>query len=93
VGYIGLDFLDDSYIPLGYRLEIGDRRSDDAPGLALWLTDLNKDGQPEGIGVQVSWNPAVHRFQEFTTNEDPEGFRPEVKTLRTGSSNAASRVQ
>jgi hypothetical protein len=78
-GYIGLDFIDDSYLSRGYNLEISDRRSDDAPGLTLWLTYLDDKGQIEGVAVQVTWNPAVHRFQEFTTNQDPEGFRSEIK--------------
>lgn len=87
-GYIGIDFIDDSYVSSGYRLRLYDRRTDGVPALVLMLTILDNMGAPEGTPVQICWNPSINRFQEFTSNEDPEGFRTEVKNPRHATSGA-----
>jgi len=74
VGYIGLDFIDDSYKFLGYCLATADRRSDGSPGFSLFLTYLRSlSGETEGTSFEIGWNARVKRYQEF----DGE-FRPEV---------------
>ena len=80
VGYLGIDYIDDSYSPPGYLLAVQDHRSDNSPGLTLWFTEISPKGEnDEATPIEVSWNPAVSRFQEFTTNQDPQGFRSEIK--------------
>lgn len=78
-GYIGIDFIDDSFVPLGWSLEIADARSDGSQGLTLRFSYLNRNGAKEGIPIEVSWNPSIGRFQEYSQNEDPGGFKPEIK--------------
>ena len=36
-------------------------------------------GKSDGIPIEISWNSVVSRFQEFSMNEAPEGFRKEIK--------------
>lgn len=80
VGYVGSDYIDDSYGYPGYRVSFSDRRSDDKPAFVLWLYFLGTDGEPEGIAAEISWNPAVGRFQEFGGGDQPPlRFLPELK--------------
>jgi hypothetical protein len=53
------------------------------PGFAIVVQDLRWDEneEAEGTSWEVAWNPAVGRFQYYTENEDPPGFRPEKKNL------------
>lgn len=79
VGYIGLEFIDDSFRIFGYRVFFLDRRFDDAAGFTIRLEYMIPNGETdEGIPTEISWNPSVKRFQEFAYGEDPEGFRPEI---------------
>jgi hypothetical protein len=78
-GYVGIDYIDDSQNYSGYRVLFLGRRSDGKPGFVLQLTYLRSNGKSEGIPLEISWNPVTKRFQEFSTNEEPEGFRPELK--------------
>jgi hypothetical protein len=78
IGYVGLEFVDDSFQIYGYRVSFSDHRSDDVTDFTIWLQYLNGDGTAEGISTEISWNPSVGRFQEFAYGEDPESFRPEV---------------
>lgn len=77
-GYVGLDFIDDSSEYRGYYVSFSDHRSDDTPGFTIYLSDIVPNGDPEWP-VQIAWNPAVQRFQEYAGDRDPEGFRPEIK--------------
>jgi hypothetical protein len=78
-GYVGLDFIDASYTH-GFALSTDDERSDGTKGFTLYLTYLDPQLKPEGVAIQVSWNPKVHRFQEYAPNElNPPDFKPEVK--------------
>lgn len=77
VGYVGIDFIDDSP-SYGFQLE-ADPLSDSIPTFTLSLTFLNDKLQPEGVPVDITWNPKAQRFQEYVTNQDPEGFRPEIQ--------------
>lgn len=74
VGFIGIDFIDDSDPFIGYRASFSDR----AHGFCIAASYLAPDGESEGIATEICWNPAVGRFQEFSYNQDPEGFKPEV---------------
>jgi hypothetical protein len=78
-GYIGIDYIDDSYDFHGYRLIVENRRPDGKPGVAIELSYLNGSGETEGIPMAVSWNEKTGRYQEYTSNEDPPGFRPEIR--------------
>jgi hypothetical protein len=78
-GYIGIDYIDDSQDYPGYLVSFYDKRSDGVSGFSIQFSYLRRDGEVEGIPIEISWNPAVDRFQEFVINEAPEGFRNEIK--------------
>jgi hypothetical protein len=78
-GYIGIDFIDDSQEYPGWLVSFYDQRPDDVTGFSMSFGYLRSDGEVEGISVEISWNPAADRFQEFVINEAPEGFRSEIK--------------
>lgn len=79
-GYIGIDYIDD-YSPFyGYWLVLSDKDSYGKTALDVYLTYIDAaDGTTESIGTDIAWNPVVGRYQEFVMNQDPEGFRPEIK--------------
>jgi len=78
-GYVGIDYIDDSQQYLGYRANFLDRRSDGKPAFLVQLSYLRTDGKPEGVPIEISWNPTAGRFQEFSVNQEPEGFKTELK--------------
>jgi hypothetical protein len=78
-GYVGIDYIDDSQVYPGFRVLLSDRRSDGKTALDLQLYYLGLDGKTEGVPVEISWNPVAGRFQEFSVNSEPEGFRAELK--------------
>jgi hypothetical protein len=78
-GFIGIEYIDDSQDYPGYLVSFFDKRSDGVSGFSIQLSYLRRDGEVEGIPIEISWNPAVDRFQEFVINEAPEGFRNEIK--------------
>lgn len=78
-GYIGVDFIDDSDKFSRYRVSFYDKDSHQVPGFTLAVFYLSPDGHNEGIPVEISWNPSVERFQEYTENHAPPGFQPENK--------------
>ncbi|HEY2858969.1 MAG TPA: hypothetical protein VGJ21_11175 [Terracidiphilus sp.] len=80
-GYIGIDYIDDSSPFFGYWLVLSDTRSDGKKSCDLDLLDIEeRDGSSEAASTEIAWNPAAFRYQEFTTNRDPEGFRAEIKS-------------
>ena len=78
-GYIGLDFIDDSQDYPGWLVSFSNHRPDNVPGFNMSFMYLRSDGDVEGIPIEISWNSAMARFQEFVVNEAPEGFRNEIK--------------
>ena len=54
-GYIGIDYIDDSFVFRGYRLVLKNKRADGKLGITLDLSYLNTSGGVEGIPVEVSW--------------------------------------
>lgn len=80
-GYIGIDYIDDRKPAYGYLLNISDVRADGKKAFDLSFRYLLKDGKTdtESLGIEVSWNSAVERYQEFSMNQDPEGFQSEVR--------------
>lgn len=79
MGYIGLSFIDDSSQHVGYRVSFADKRSDDSSGFTVFFSFLGPEGDSETEDIQVSWNPQVQRFQEYSANDEPLGFRAEIK--------------
>ena len=77
-GYIGIEFIDDSSPPVTPRVSFSGTRSDDSLDFAIYLTESYPDGD-ESWPIEIAWNPAVQRFQEYSTDHEPLGFRPEVK--------------
>jgi len=90
IGYIGTNFIDDSYPLPDYRVNFTDcgakwgTRS--ASQLTMVLVSMSRDGKidPEDMGMAIGWNSAVSRFQEI----EPSGemFAPEVKAPKHISS-------
>lgn len=77
-GYIGIDYLDTG-TNYGYSLSLSDKRSDNVRQFTLFLTHLNDKRQIEGIPIEISWNAALGRYQEFAPNElDPPGYKLEI---------------
>ena len=65
----------------GFRASFSENGSVDAEGVGftVYLYFLSPTGEDEGTYVDISWNPAVERFQEFCYDCDQPAFRPEVK--------------
>lgn len=78
-GYIGIDYIDDSFRFYGYEASFADRRSDGKQGFVLVLSYLTRTLDLDGIPIEIGWNPVTGRFQEFSANEEPEGFKLELK--------------
>ena len=78
-GFIGIDYIDDSMSFWGYRVLFLDQRDDGKKAFALSLGYLSKDGNTEGIPLEISWDESVGRYREFDTNSDPAGFKRELK--------------
>jgi hypothetical protein len=79
VGYIGIDFIDDSDLQGRYRVSFDGVGSTQTPGFSIGVFYMSQSGHNEGVPVEIRWNPIVARFQEYTENRDPEGFQPENK--------------
>jgi hypothetical protein len=79
VGYLGLDFIDDSDRYSRYRISFYDEGSHKIPGFTIALFYLSPRGENEGVPVEISWNRSLGRFQEYTENHEPEGFQSENK--------------
>ena len=77
-GYIGIQFIDESAKELGYYVSFSDHRSDETRGFVIFLSEIAPDGNPEWP-VQISWNPVVQRFQQYAGDEEPIGFKSEIK--------------
>jgi hypothetical protein len=72
-GYVGIDYVDDSTIN-GYRVSFSDE------GKSSFTVDIGylaSNGESEGLPMEISWNPAIGRYQEVERGEDV--FKPEIK--------------
>lgn len=78
-GYIGIDYIDDAFRFYGYEVEFADKRADGKQGFALILTYLTSRLDRDGIPIEIGWNAGVGRYQEFSVNEEPDGFKLELK--------------
>jgi hypothetical protein len=82
-GYLEPQYIVD-YLPPqpyhGFVASFDDHRSDDTRGFVLYLAELGPPGDTDmGSDIEIAWNPAVGRFQEFVYDQDPKGFIPELK--------------
>ena len=75
-GYVGVDSIDDSYDFKGLRVLVDDKTPTHQPGITLWLSYLDENGEDDGDAKAFSLNPATARYQEF---DDKQGFKPEIK--------------
>jgi hypothetical protein len=78
-GYLG-KFIYDSDISGRYRVSFSNNRSDGSQGFSIYYYYLNPQKQVEGSGAEISWNPAVQRFQAYEANDEPVGFKSEIKS-------------
>jgi hypothetical protein len=78
-GYVGIDYIDDSSPNFGYRVLFPDQRDDGKKVFSISLSYMRKDGNTDGIPLEISWDSAVGRYREFGVNSDPPGFKPEIK--------------
>lgn len=79
VGYIGIDYIDDSEKGGRYRISCHDEGSNEIPRFTIALFYLSPNGENQGMPVEIAWNRPLRRFQEYTVNHEPEGFQPENK--------------
>ena len=75
-GYVGVTSLDDSFDFKGLRVVTGDKSPSGQPGITLWISYLDENGEDDGEVKQFSLNPATGRYQEF---DDKLGFKPELR--------------
>jgi len=78
-GFLGIDYLDDASPYWGYSVLIENHRADGKPALVLSLAYMANENDMSEVPVDITWNPAVHRYQEFSLNYEPFGFKPEIK--------------
>jgi hypothetical protein len=83
VGYMALDFIDDS--PqferdfVGHCVWLSDSIDAGKPGFAIFMAFLFRSGEMEWSAREVAWNRSVGRFQYYTQHEEPLGFRSEIR--------------
>jgi hypothetical protein len=75
-GYIGVDSLDDAYDFKGLRVLVDDKTPAHQPGITLWISYLDENGEDDGEAKPFSLNPATGRYQEF---DEKLGFKPEIR--------------
>jgi hypothetical protein len=75
-GYLGVDSIDDAYDFKGLRVAVDDKTPKGQPGITLWISYIDENGDDEGDAKAFSLNPATGRYQEF---DDRQGFKPETK--------------
>lgn len=75
-GFVGIDTIDDSYDFKGLRVIADDKSPTGQPGITIWISYLDEDGQDDGAAKEFSLNPATGRYQEF---DEKLGFKPEVR--------------
>ena len=75
-GYVGVDSIDDGYDFKGLRVAVDDKTPTHQPGITLWISYIDEDGNDEGDAKPFSLNLATGRYQEF---DDKLGFKPEIK--------------
>jgi len=75
-GFVGIDTIDDSYDFKGLRVVTDDKSPTGQPGITIWISYLDEDGEDDGAAKAFSLNPATGRYQEF---DEKLGFKPEVR--------------
>ena len=77
-GYVGIEFIDDSYSFSGYWAAVA-QRDDGERGILISLTYMLPNGDPEGAPLQIGWNYGVGRYQEIVNNDSPYQFGAEIR--------------
>lgn len=78
-GYIGIDYIDDSTSYWGYSVQFHDHRADGKAAFVLSLRYMSSERDTDEFPVDITWNEHAGRYQEFSMNYDPLGFKPELK--------------
>ncbi len=79
-GYIGIEYIDDYFRFMGYRLRFRDEDPGQKKTFGIVLTYIERtDGGSDQASTEIAWNPAVGRYQEWEYGQDPEGFQVEIK--------------
>jgi hypothetical protein len=78
-GYVGLDYIDDAFDFRGYRLKLGDKGCDGAARFTLVFWYLTSEGADDGLSIEVGWNRATGRYQEFDCFSEAPVFKTELK--------------
>jgi hypothetical protein len=84
-GYIGIEFIDDGGDFYGYAVKFGsDVRDSTGEKGDLYLSWLNPQHEPEGMGIEIGWNKKIGRYQEYRDKDDssPEMFKTELPNPR-----------
>jgi hypothetical protein len=79
VGFIGIDYIDDSSPFWAYAVQFYDHRTDGRKAFAISLAYMADEKDTDELPIEITWNEATGRYQEFTMNKDPEGFQPELR--------------
>lgn len=82
VGYIGIEFIDDGGGFYGYSVEFSSDDRDPKDKGDLYLTWLNPDHEPEGMGIAIGWNEKVGRYQDYQEESSSEMFKTELPNPR-----------
>lgn len=82
VGYIGIEFIDDGGDFYGYSVEFASGIRDPKHKGDLYLTWLNPDHEPEGMGIAIGWNEKLGRYQEYQEESSSEMFKKELSNPR-----------
>jgi len=78
-GFVGIDYIDDSSLFWAYSVQFHDHRADGKKAFVISLAYMADERDNEELPVDISWNEATGRYQEFTMNEDPAGFKSELR--------------
>jgi hypothetical protein len=83
VGYVGLDFIDDTQqfesTFAGHCVWLSDHIDEGKTGFTIFFNVLYRNGEMEGWGPEVAWNPSIGRFQEYREDGQTPPFKSEIK--------------
>jgi hypothetical protein len=77
-GYVGVTDIDDTDDYSRYRLSVEGEEVNAKEPLCLLLRYIDPDGKTEAWPLEICWNPAVKRFQEYSEDIPPE-FKSEIQ--------------
>jgi hypothetical protein len=78
-GFIGIDYIDD-YSPLwAYSVQFYESLPGGKKCFVISLAYITDERDTNEVPVDISWDPSVGRYREFSLNFQPTGFKPELR--------------